>query len=133
MSQRNQISPVLSLQDVSNNFTHWRKTRTKRGKIPDELMNQAFSLVGHYKQTHISKTLGFRHANFKSQCINRGLVKPKNQTKSNTVPATFVELKTTTMTQPDIKLSVTRTDGVSMQINVNDYRTAQTFMDHFLS
>ena len=122
-------TPTLSLEQVSNNFSHWRATRTKRGKIPAELMAQAFALIGQYKPTKISSTLGFCYSNFRKQCVAKGLIKTKNEL------ATFVEVKANpiVLINSTINLSVSRADGMTMQISVSDSSIAGALLNQFLS
>ena len=121
------IEPALSLEDVISNFKHWRETRVKRGKVPDELMEQAFSLVGHYQSTKISSALGFCYSDFRKKCLERGLLK-------ETGKPTFIEVSAPpTIQQTDIRFSVSRPDGTVMQIHVTDSRIAANLMGQFLS
>lgn len=123
------IDPALSLETVTENFTYWRQTREKRGKVPEDLMEQAFSLVGHYKPTHISSALGLCYSNFRSKCIARGMSMDSGKNCS------FVEVQapqTERVINP-IEVSVSRTDGAVMQINVNEVSSALELMESFLS
>ena len=128
MSPVKLVKPSLSLEQVSNNFSHWRTTRIKRGKIPVELMEQAFALIEQYKPTEISRTLGFCYSNFRKQCVDRELIKTKNKA------TTFVEVKVrpAEVSGSDISLSVSRADGMTMQIRVPDCNTAGALLNQFL-
>lgn len=123
------VKPVLSLEQVSQNFTHWRTTRIKRGKIPKELMAQAFTLLGQYKPTKISSTLGLCYSHFRKQCIGNGLIKVKHK------PTTFVEVKTSPINEGSlpINFSISRADGAILQISVSDSHTAGVLLNQFLS
>ena len=45
------------LTDVKSHFDHWRVTREKRSKIPDDLWTKVKLLVGKYSLTTITKAL----------------------------------------------------------------------------
>ena len=67
----------LSLENVSDNFSHWRAQRTnKKEKTPSELIDQALSLTGGYPVSVIIKTLGLSYSMFKKEGIRRGILAP---------------------------------------------------------
>lgn len=45
------------LIDAKSHFDHWRATRAKRSKIPDDLWNKVKPLIGRHSLTDITKAL----------------------------------------------------------------------------
>ena len=77
-----------TLQSVQTQFAQWRQTKSyHRERIPEHLWELAISLVGHYPQTQITKTLQLNNGAFRRRL--------KEATESKQLPAQaphFVEL-----------------------------------------
>ena len=56
-----------ALESVKAAFEHWRHTRIKQGKIPDELWMQVKSLLGQYSLTTICNSLKISHLQIKDK------------------------------------------------------------------
>ncbi len=145
------ITPTQSattLQCVLDNFKHWRTNRVKRGKIPDDLMEQACSLVGHYPMTKITTELGLCFSKFRAYCINQGVIQPPFDKSSCKQPktigmqthsqTTFVEVNTAlqSVAQPmidgSIQMTLRRNDGSSLEIALSQASAAADLMAQFL-
>ena len=127
----NQPEPThFTLSDVVNNFHHWRSTRTKRGKIPSELMDQACSLIGRYPLTKISSSLSICHSHFRQQAIKRGVL------ADNKSAPTLVEVSPGptfgNKPQSPIMMEIMRPDGAKLTIQVGDHAIAGSLMHQFL-
>lgn len=59
--------PFLALEDIQQAFTHWRATRGRNRKIPDELWEQTINLLDDYKKSKILTTLGISGAQLKAK------------------------------------------------------------------
>lgn len=66
-----------TLDQVAESFRQWRSTRKKRGHTPTRLIDQAISLVGHYRKSHIIEHLGIN---------NKALVRWISNSKSTEAP-----------------------------------------------
>ena len=64
--------PTLTLEQVAAQFAYWRRTRTKRGRTPQDLIDQAVALRTHYPVSQIIQTLGLNHADYKKHCHRAG-------------------------------------------------------------
>ncbi|MDH3602114.1 MAG: hypothetical protein OEU26_21085 [Candidatus Tectomicrobia bacterium] len=144
------LSPThatMTLDLVCINFQQWRIHRVKRGKIPAELMEQAYSLVGHYPVTKITKGLGLCCSRFRAQCIERGLIQhPSRKTASKKPKAvkrprsqvTFVEVNTASkpsalpLSDGPIRMALRRTDGTSLEIALSQTGAAAELMAQFI-
>ncbi len=144
------LSPTqatMTLDLVCINFQQWRIHRVKRGKIPAELMAQAYALVGHYPVTQIAKRLGLCCSRFRAQCIERGLTqRPSRKTASKQPKAvkqprsqvTFVEVNTAStpsalaLSDGPIRMTLHRTDGVSLEIALSQTGAAAELMAQFI-
>jgi len=144
------LSPThatMTLDLVINNFQHWRVNRVKKGKIPAELMEQAYSLVGHYPVTQITKGLGLCCSRFRAQCIGRGLIQPRSRKTASNKPkavrqaksqVTFVEVNTASppsalpLSAGPIRMVLHRTDEASLEIALSQTGAAAELMAQFL-
>lgn len=55
-----------SLKAVTQQFEHWRATRTKRGRIPNELWALAAPLLDKYNHNKIASALKMNHTQLKA-------------------------------------------------------------------
>jgi len=53
------------IEEVGKRFEQWRRTREKRGRIPEALWEAAASLYPDYSLHHISRVLHLNHAKLK--------------------------------------------------------------------
>jgi len=56
------IEPTLTLEEVAKHVEHWRGTRKKGERIPQQLWNEALALVGTYGVSRVSRTLRLSYA-----------------------------------------------------------------------
>ena len=129
MNDLQKLPASPSLRDVIKNFNDWRETRGKMGKTPHILMEQAFSLVGHYKTSDICKSLHLCHSDFKRK-LTKKAVEHKHKSKTTT----FIELDAAEFTQPihQVNVVLSRTDGTTMQINQCNSTTLDKLISRFL-
>ena len=64
-------NPKLTLEKAQDQFAIWRKTRKKRGSIPEKLWNVAISLAETYTVHQISKGLHLNHTALKDRVETR--------------------------------------------------------------
>ena len=84
-------STVTTLESVKAAFTHWRKARIKRDKIPSALWNQTLSLLGHYNQSKVLQTLGISQSQLRKEQARR---EPLQANKPIVRAQQFVEIST---------------------------------------
>lgn len=77
-------SSASSLESVTQRFDHWRATRIKRGRIPNELWELAAPLLSKYNHNKIASALKMNYAQLKAGVLP---FLPQIQQP----PATFIE------------------------------------------
>ena len=96
----------LTLEQVAEKFKNWRASRTKREKIPDNLLAEVAELKKHHKNSHIARTLK----------MNGGQVKalsPKNIRNFE-----FAELPPIFQTLSAISCDFSKADGTHLKIDL---------------
>lgn len=81
MKPDQQSEPQTRLQAACEAFDKWRRTRTKRDRIPENLWEAAVSLSASYSTFRIAKTLRLDYKELKRRIENRSIL-----------PEGFVEL-----------------------------------------
>ncbi len=63
----------LSLEQVKEQFSHWRTTRAKRGRIPDDLLEAVDRLIQQqtYSDRYIAAELGLNYQQLKFRLRHR--------------------------------------------------------------
>jgi len=115
-----QLAPATTLDELKAQFTHWRQTRSKMTPIPNDLWEQVFLLVDHYRTSQVLGALGisrvqFRKAQSKHNPAEIQLIDSPFMDISKKVVATDL----TAMISTDdntITVEYKRKDGVSLNI-----------------
>jgi len=68
-----------SLEEVKEQFQHWRNTRQKMTVIPETLWQAAIGLSRDYTVNAIAKTLGLSYTGLKRRIKAAGMLEPDNQ------------------------------------------------------
>ena len=89
-----QLKSTTTLEDVKMAFTHWRKTRIKRDKIPEVLWDQVLPLLGHYNQSKVLHTLGISQSQLRKEQVRRERLQVN---KSSITAPPFVEVSTASL------------------------------------
>jgi len=76
----------VNIDQVSDAFTDWRLTRTKRSHTPSHLQEQAVSLVGMHSKLQITTRLGIN---------NKMLDRWINNSNNNSLNNTFIDITPT--------------------------------------
>ena len=66
-----QANTEHTLEDVKRRFTQWRKNKSHRDRIPEELWAAAVSLYDRYPITQILKELRLEHGDLKKRIRQR--------------------------------------------------------------
>lgn len=61
------LTPASQLEAVAQRFSHWRATREKRSRIPDELLSLIPPLMNQYTQNEIATALKINHSQLKKR------------------------------------------------------------------
>ena len=88
MEPKNVLSLQISLEDVRNQFEHWRQSRAKRAPIPPSLWQAAISLHPEHSVYEISKSLRLNYTDLKHRVEDK---RPVFQSATVSAPA-FIEL-----------------------------------------
>ena len=114
--------PATTLNDVKAAFTHWRKTRAKRDRIPEALWEQVLSLGNRYSESKILNTLAISQPQLRKEQARRSQL--GSSERCDTTPA-FLELTATALqSQPTASpaskatfdLELKRQDGAALTI-----------------
>ncbi len=117
--QLNFPSPVAL--EVKAQFEHWRKTRTKRGKIPDELWSAAVELTKLHSVNQIAKLMRLNASDLskKTQSVSSPIIKANEES-----PVSFIEFpKISNCNLRSCEIDLKRTDGSEMQIRLSSSNT----------
>lgn len=102
------------LNQVVEAFNHWRGPHGRRGRIPNDLWDQAAALSDHYPLATITAALGLNSCALEQQCIKRGLPTRKTRTP------TFVEVIEAAPEQQthrsSLQLEILRQDGATLRL-----------------
>ena len=132
-----------TLETVVANFRHWRAHRTRRSKVPPELMEQAAALVGHYPVSKVSTSLGLDFNGFKRYCrLRNGIPCEAPSTRvrrAKPVSTAFVEVQPLApasglpeANRAAIRLELRRSDGATLQIQCAEPSVAERCIAQFL-
>ena len=110
----------FTLDSVYDEFNQWRSTRTKQGRIPDNLWAKAIHLLEHHSMTEISRSLRVSHEQITAKLNQYRSIKSENNIIEESSPFVEVSLPSIKHEQTDIQLGsrieLKRADGASMII-----------------
>ena len=104
----------LSLEKAQSQFVDWRKTRKKRGPIPEELWDVAISLSELYTVYQISKDLRLNYTALKDRVEAQHMMPSEEPNR-----AAFIELPP--MASGEISLELENKTGGKMKIHVKGH------------
>ena len=107
-------NPKLTLEKAQDQFTIWRKTRKKRGSIPEKLWNVATSLAESYTVHQISKGLHLNHTVLKDRVEATRMMPSEKPTQP-----TFIELPP--MASGEVSLELENKAGGKMKIHLKGH------------
>ena len=107
-------NPKLTLEKAQDQFTIWRKTRKKRGPIPERLWDIAISLAEANTVHQISKGLNLNHTVLKDRVEARRVIPSEEPNQP-----TFIELPP--MASGEVSLELENKAGGKMKIHVNGH------------
>ena len=111
----------LTLENVKQAFDLWRTERPKHGPIPEYLIEQAISLVGHYTKIDIINALGINHS-----ALKRWLNKKIAQTHFVPLHASSEAATVLPPTTPNsIELTIDLPNNMQIRLHGTPINTAQ--------
>jgi len=105
---------VLAIKQVQADFERWRKTRSKRNKIPDHLWQRAVELTKHHVTFHVAKALKLNQ-----NALRAKMATTKSKGPKSSEPVTFIQLNkqnSYATHQGTTTIEFKRIDGTSMVI-----------------
>ena len=103
---------LITLEFVKSKFDHWRETRKRRSKIPDELWEYAKLLYPQYRITKLCNTLKLSAKDFRLKLISPVSAQTESVSFAQcVVPVSFNEDK------KDGILEFIRKDGSILKLN----------------
>ncbi len=105
----------FTLKQVQAQFENWRKTRKRRGFIPEALWDAAISLAGPYSLHQISKGLRLNQTSLKER-----VEVSRNVTPEESSPTTFIELPPLNQSSisEEFSLDLENATGSKMKVHV---------------
>ena len=100
-----------ALESVKAAFEHWRRTRAKQGKIPDELWLQVKALLGQYPLTTICNSLKISHLQIKEK-LEKETCEPQFIEVANPLPIEVAEAG-----KEHCSIELNRPSGESLKIH----------------
>lgn len=107
-------NPKLTLEKAQDQFAAWRKTRKKRGSIPERLWDIAILLADSYTVHQISKGLHLNHTALKER-VEATRMMPSGEPNQ----PTFIELPP--MASGEVSLELENKAGGKMKIHVKGH------------
>jgi hypothetical protein len=125
--------PKVTIEQLKSKITAWRKNKSHRSRIPQDIWDDAVLLAADYSVSKISKILGLEYPKLKS-LVNTRYSKPAAAVPSPILPVQdFIELdlRPSTLTQCVVELQMSRGDKMKMhftgQANLNLLELAKAF------
>ena len=115
-----------SLEEVQEHFSAWRVKRPRPKRIPDELWQEALSLLPQYTINKVAKALRLENSSLKKKAAAAG-VKVVSRKSRKALPPTFLETNLEEIVVsgapssplPEWQVLIKRTDGMEMTITGN--------------
>lgn len=112
----------LTLETVAEEFKHWRLTRKKKSKIPDDLLAKAFELKKYYPGYVVAGALKMSGSQIK-RVLPPVNLQPKKALKLDFLslePPTFDDPIATVSNTPTVTCTFNKTDGTCLQLELRE-------------
>ncbi len=118
---KDQLSGEKWLEQVREQFSHWRRTRLKKGRIPQELWESALDLYPVFSKHRICKSLCLNQNALKSRLEKRNIQNlPTQSCQPSPSPSPFIEISLPTSSpELNIKLEYLKGDGSCLKLELN--------------
>jgi len=113
------IESTLTLEEVTEHFEQWRTRKNNGERIPEQLWNEAVSLVDIYGVSQVSRTLRLGGSDLNKR---RGIVEASQRRQGPSGKTAFVEIAPAVMAQrpePEVGavwMELERPDGLRLRI-----------------
>lgn len=129
-----QSNPKLTLDEVHDHFQEWRSTRkSKRERIPDDLLAEARSLTDRYPQSDILRELGLNRQRLRSE-VSLPSTPTTTEPEEDTASTPFVQIPWSSPETTTPCLELAHPNGMTLRLqDCTEVLIAQmvnTFMDH---
>ena len=126
---------TLTLEAVAKHFAHWRRRKTNGERIPEELWNQALTLLETYGISQVSRTLRLSY----TELDKRRKISEAGLSRQGCGDDTaFVEIDRALLEQapgPDataVWMELERPDGLRLRIRPSHRGDMLTLLDRFM-
>jgi hypothetical protein len=120
-----------SLDSVCDEFNHWRSTKTKHGRIPNNLWLKAIQLLDRYSMSELSRALRVSHDQIRAK-----LNLKNNLTAEEPMPFVEIAVPSIKHEKTDItlgsRIELKRSDGASMVIEHLSEQTLSNLLAKFM-
>jgi hypothetical protein len=126
---------TLTLEAVAKHFAHWRRRKTNGERIPEELWNQALTLLETYGISQVSRTLRLSYTELDKR---RKIGEAGLSRQGSGDDTAFVEIDRALLEQapgPDAKavwMELERPDGLRLRIRPSHRGDMLTLLDRFI-
>jgi hypothetical protein len=126
---------TLTLEAVAKHFVHWRREKNNGERIPEELWNQALTLLGTYGISQISRTLRLSYTELDKR---RKAIEAGRSRQGSGDDTAFVEIDRALIEQasgPDVTavwMELERPDGLRLRIRPSHRGDMLTLLDRFM-
>ena len=130
------LTNLLSLEEVSDNFAHWRRTKKPGEYIPYELWQQVKKIADNYRRSQITKRLGINIEQYR-RYVRTDLEPTMNKAsraKLPPAPNTFVKIENNLSTQTSValRLEFVRKDGFKLNCYCPNLETMHQTVEWFM-
>jgi len=126
---------TLTLEAVAKHFAHWRRKKTNGERIPEELWNQALTLLETYGISQVSRTLRLSYTELDKR---RKVIEAGRSRQGSGDDTAFVEIDRALIEQapgPDataVWMELERPDGLRLRIRPSHRGDMLTLLDRFM-
>jgi hypothetical protein len=126
---------TLTLEAVAKHFVHWRREKNNGERIPEELWNQALTLLGTYGISQISRTLRLSYTELDKR---RKAIEAGRSRQGSGDDTAFVEIDRALVDQaPEpgaaaVWMELERPDGLRLRIRATHRVEMLALLDRFM-
>lgn len=126
---------TLTLEEVAEHFEQWRRSKKRGQRIPEQLWDEAVSLVGTYGVSQITRVLRLSGTDFNKR---RGIVESGKRRRGSGAKTTFVEIDQARVDQvlePEAGaawMELERPDGLRLRIRPSGGQHLLALLDRFM-
>ena len=127
--------PTLTLEAVAKHFAHWRRKKTSGERIPEELWNQALTLLETYGISQVSRTLRLSYTELDKR---RKVIEAGRSRQGSGDDTAFVEIDRALVDQAmkpaggAVWMELERPDGLRLRIHPSHRGDMLTLLDRFM-